>query len=122
MVRRYGAPVLLLSWAPILGDALVAVAGGIEMPFWRFVGWVVAGKAAGGHDTFAEAAAAMALTSSDLDALDLAIASGKLAVRLGDRMVTYHSLSDLLKARDHVAKILAAGPVRTAPCSPRPRG
>lgn len=57
----------------------------------------------------------MALTSSDLDALDLAIASGKLAVRLGDRMVTYHSLSDLLKARDHVAKILAAGPVRTAP-------
>jgi hypothetical protein len=57
----------------------------------------------------------MALTSADLDALDLAIASGKLAVRLGDRMITYQSLSDLLKARDHVAKLLSAAPTRTAP-------
>jgi hypothetical protein len=57
----------------------------------------------------------MALTSSDLDALDRAIASGQLAVRIGDRMITYQSLSDLLRARDHVAKLLSAGPVRTAP-------
>ena len=32
-VRRWGAPALLFSWVPILGDALVAAAGVLRLPF-----------------------------------------------------------------------------------------
>jgi membrane protein YqaA with SNARE-associated domain len=46
LIRRFGAPALLLSWVPIVGDALVAVAGGARMPFGRFSLWTAAGKAA----------------------------------------------------------------------------
>lgn len=45
-VRRYGAPALLLSWVPILGDAIVAVAGAARLPFAWFSLWAVLGKAA----------------------------------------------------------------------------
>lgn len=45
-VRRYGPPALLLSWVPVLGDALVAVAGAARMPFASFSTWTVVGKAA----------------------------------------------------------------------------
>ncbi len=45
IVRRYGAPALLLSWVPILGDGLVAVAGAARMPFGVFSVWTAAGKA-----------------------------------------------------------------------------
>ena len=51
----------------------------------------------------------MALTQTDLDALDSAIASSELEVRLEGRSVTYRSTEDLLKARAHVAAVLAAG-------------
>lgn len=59
----------------------------------------------------------MALSQSDLDALDVAIASGRLTVRLADRAVTYQSVGEMLKAREHVAKLLnSAGAVtRRAP-------
>lgn len=45
MLARYGGPVLLLSWVPVLGDALVAGAGAVGMPFFGFSVWVVTGKA-----------------------------------------------------------------------------
>lgn len=44
--RRFGAPALLLSWVPVLGDALVAVAGASRIPFVRFSLYTAAGKAA----------------------------------------------------------------------------
>ena len=45
LIRTYGAPIMLLSWVPVLGDALVAVAGAAAMPFGRFSLAVVIGKA-----------------------------------------------------------------------------
>jgi membrane protein YqaA with SNARE-associated domain len=44
LFERYGQPVLLLSWVPILGDALVALAGATKMPFGAFCLWVTLGK------------------------------------------------------------------------------
>ena len=59
----------------------------------------------------------MALSQTDLDALDSAIASSELEVRLEGRSVKYRSTDELLKARAHVAEILnsaaAAGSTRS---------
>ena len=33
-VRRYGAAALLLSWVPVIGDALCAAAGWLRVPLW----------------------------------------------------------------------------------------
>jgi membrane protein YqaA with SNARE-associated domain len=44
LLQRYGPPVLLLSWVPLLGDALVALAGALHIPFRSFSLWVVLGK------------------------------------------------------------------------------
>ena len=44
LLRRFGQPVLLLSWVPIIGDALVALAGAMKLPFSAFSFWVVIGK------------------------------------------------------------------------------
>jgi hypothetical protein len=49
----------------------------------------------------------MALTQTDLDALDAAIASGVLTVRTGDRTITYQSIAELKAARDHVVGIIS---------------
>ena len=58
----------------------------------------------------------MALTQTDLDALDAAIASGELTVRLADRLVTYRSIPELIQARSHVAKVVSGAiATRTAP-------
>ena len=46
LIARYGPPALLLSWLPLIGDALVALAGGARMPFGRFSLWTAAGKGA----------------------------------------------------------------------------
>jgi membrane protein YqaA with SNARE-associated domain len=46
VLNRFGQPALLLSWVPLLGDALVASAGALCMPFWRFSLWTFAGKLA----------------------------------------------------------------------------
>jgi membrane protein YqaA with SNARE-associated domain len=46
LFRRYGAPALLLSWVPIAGDGLVAVAGAARLPFAAFSAWTIAGKGA----------------------------------------------------------------------------
>lgn len=45
LIGTYGAAIMLLSWVPVLGDALVAVAGAAAMPFGRFSLAVVIGKA-----------------------------------------------------------------------------
>jgi membrane protein YqaA with SNARE-associated domain len=46
LIERVGQPALLLSWVPILGDAIVVVAGGVAMPFAAFSAWTLAGKLA----------------------------------------------------------------------------
>jgi membrane protein YqaA with SNARE-associated domain len=46
LVERFGQPALLLSWVPLIGDAIVAVAGGVGIRFLPFSLWVVAGKLA----------------------------------------------------------------------------
>lgn len=46
LVERFGQPALLLSWVPVIGDAIVAVAGGVGVPFVPFSFWVLAGKLA----------------------------------------------------------------------------
>ena len=43
--RRYGVWSLLLSWLPIIGDPLTAVAGALRVGFLRFVVLVSLGKA-----------------------------------------------------------------------------
>lgn len=45
LVRGYGAPALLLSWVPLLGDGIVAAAGAARMHFLAFSLWTIAGKA-----------------------------------------------------------------------------
>ncbi|MBA3887732.1 MAG: DedA family protein [Acidobacteria bacterium] len=45
LVVRYGAPALVLSWVPIIGDAIVVAAGVARMPFLPFSLWTVLGKA-----------------------------------------------------------------------------
>jgi len=48
----------------------------------------------------------MALTKADLDALDLAIASGTLEVEFDGRRQRYQTTDAMIKARDHVARVL----------------
>ena len=43
---RYGAPALVLSWVPLVGDAIVALAGAARVPIATFSFWTVIGKAA----------------------------------------------------------------------------
>lgn len=50
----------------------------------------------------------MAFTTADIDALDRAIASGELIVRMGDRQVQYRTLDELLAARDRISAVIAA--------------
>ena len=45
LIKLYGQPVLLLSWVPLVGDALVAIAGAMRLPFLVFSLWVFLGKA-----------------------------------------------------------------------------
>ncbi len=43
-VRRWGAPVLLLSWVPIIGDALCVAAGWLRLNVWSVVLFMALGK------------------------------------------------------------------------------
>ena len=45
-LRRHGAPLLILAWAPIVGDALCAAAGWLRLPPLACAGWMAAGKTA----------------------------------------------------------------------------
>lgn len=43
-LRRFGPPACLLSWLPIVGDPLCAVAGWLRLPFWPCVAYMAVGK------------------------------------------------------------------------------
>jgi membrane protein YqaA with SNARE-associated domain len=44
--QRYGQPVLLFSWVPVIGDPLTLAAGLLRMPWLPFLVYVTIGKAA----------------------------------------------------------------------------
>lgn len=44
LLSRFGQPSLVLSWVPGIGDALVAAAGVVRMPFAPFLLWLSLGK------------------------------------------------------------------------------
>lgn len=46
LLTRYGRPALLLSWLPVIGDAIVAAAGVARVPLAEFTVWTLAGKLA----------------------------------------------------------------------------
>lgn len=58
----------------------------------------------------------MALSQTDLDALDAAIAGAELTVTVDGKSVTYRSINELRRAREHVAGVISAasGTRRTA--------
>lgn len=43
-VDRFGAPILLLSWLPVVGDPLCAVAGWLRLPWLPCLIFIVIGK------------------------------------------------------------------------------
>lgn len=43
-LRRFGAKACLLSWLPIVGDPLCAVAGWLRLPFWPCLVYMAIGK------------------------------------------------------------------------------
>ena len=43
-LQRHGAKACLLSWLPIVGDPLCAVAGWLRLPFWPCVAYMAVGK------------------------------------------------------------------------------
>lgn len=43
-LRRFGAKACLLSWLPVVGDPLCAVAGWLRLPFWPCVVYMAIGK------------------------------------------------------------------------------
>jgi hypothetical protein len=57
----------------------------------------------------------MALTNTQLEALDLAIASGTLSVEFDGRKMVYQSTDALIKARNHVAGIVNGSAVNRGP-------
>jgi membrane protein YqaA with SNARE-associated domain len=46
LMRRYGAPMLLLAWTPIIGDALCAAAGWLRLAWLPCALWMALGKGA----------------------------------------------------------------------------
>ncbi|MDO9597809.1 MAG: DedA family protein [Azoarcus sp.] len=46
LVRRHGSLILLLSWVPLIGDALCAAAGLLRLPWISCVWWMAIGKGA----------------------------------------------------------------------------
>lgn len=43
-LQRFGPKACLLSWLPVVGDPLCAVAGWLRFPFWPCVAWMAVGK------------------------------------------------------------------------------
>ncbi len=43
-LRRFGPRACLLSWLPIVGDPLCAVAGWLKLPFWPCLAYMAIGK------------------------------------------------------------------------------
>jgi membrane protein YqaA with SNARE-associated domain len=45
-LQRFGPKACLLSWLPVVGDPLCAVAGWLRLPFWPCVAYMAVGKLA----------------------------------------------------------------------------
>lgn len=43
-VQRWGAPILLLSWVPVIGDVLCVAAGWLRLPVVPLLFWLALGK------------------------------------------------------------------------------
>lgn len=43
-VRRWGLPLLLLSWLPVVGDGFCFAAGWLKLPFWTSLAGIALGK------------------------------------------------------------------------------
>lgn len=43
-LERFGPKACLLSWLPVVGDPLCAVAGWLKLPFWPCVAYMAVGK------------------------------------------------------------------------------
>ncbi|WP_024539466.1 YqaA family protein [Comamonas badia] len=43
-LKRFGPRACLLSWLPVVGDPLCAVAGWLRLPFWPCVAYMAVGK------------------------------------------------------------------------------
>jgi membrane protein YqaA with SNARE-associated domain len=43
-LRSFGPKACLLSWLPVVGDPLCAVAGWMKLPFWPCLGYMAIGK------------------------------------------------------------------------------
>ena len=43
-LQQFGAKACLLSWLPVVGDPLCAVAGWLKLPFWPCVAYMAIGK------------------------------------------------------------------------------
>jgi len=43
-LQRFGAKACLLSWLPVVGDPLCAVAGWLKLPFWPCLAYMAVGK------------------------------------------------------------------------------
>ncbi|MDP2143433.1 MAG: YqaA family protein [Gallionella sp.] len=43
-VRKFGTPVLLLSWVPLIGDALCLAAGWLRLNWWQALLYIAIGK------------------------------------------------------------------------------
>jgi membrane protein YqaA with SNARE-associated domain len=43
-LRRFGARACLMSWLPVVGDPLCAVAGWLKLPFWPCLAYMAVGK------------------------------------------------------------------------------
>lgn len=43
-LRRFGPKACLLSWLPVVGDPLCAVAGWLRLPFWPCLAYMAVGK------------------------------------------------------------------------------
>lgn len=46
LVRKYGAPVLVFAWLPLVGDALCAAAGWLRVHWLAALGFMAAGRLA----------------------------------------------------------------------------
>ena len=44
LVRRHGSPILLLSWVPLIGDALCGAAGVLRLNGFSCLAWMALGK------------------------------------------------------------------------------
>ncbi|GAB2181146.1 YqaA family protein [Denitratisoma sp. agr-D3] len=45
-LHHWGSPALVLSWLPLVGDALCLAAGWLRLPFWPCLAWIALGKTA----------------------------------------------------------------------------